>query len=122
MNIRQERIRELIRNHLSDLFMTEVTDPRLQGVTVTDVKIDREIEYADIYVHALGDDAREADVMAGLNSAKGFLRSSLAKRLRIRQIPVLHFHWDRLLASGDHIEALLDSLKIERDEQGENDE
>ena len=111
MTIKQERIQELIRTHLSDLLLTTVTDPALQGVTITDVVVNREIEHADIYVHALGDDSRESTVMQGLERASGFLRSNLASRLRIRQMPVLHFHWDHNLAAADHIDALLESVK-----------
>jgi ribosome-binding factor A len=111
MTIKQERIQELIRTHLSDLLLTTVTDPALQGVTVTDVVVNREIEHADLYVHALGDDSREAAVMQGLERASGFLRSNLAARLRIRQMPVLHFHWDHTLAAADHMDSLLESIK-----------
>lgn len=113
MTIKQERIRDLLMSHLSSIVMFETTDPALQGITVTDVKVDREIQYADIYVHALGDDSREAEVMAGLKRATGFLRSSLAKQLRLKQIPVLHFHWDRMIAEADQMEQLLNSLKKE---------
>lgn len=111
MTIRQERIQELIHTHLSQLLMTEVTDPALRNVTVTDIKIDREIEYADIYVNALGDEHREKEVMAGLKRANGFLRKEIAARLKIRHMPVLHFHWDRNLQAALDIEELLDAVK-----------
>lgn len=113
MTIKQERIQELIHTHLSSLLLTEVTDPALQGVTVTEVRVDREIEYAEIYVNALGDDSRQPEVMAGLKRANGFLRRELAHRLSIRKMPVLRFHWDEQLAVGDHMEALLDAIKAE---------
>ena len=116
MSIRQERIRELIRNHLSLLLMTEVTDPALQGVTITDVKVDREIVLADVYVHALGEDEREKEVLEGLKRANGFLRRGLANSLDIKNTPSLAFHWDRSLARADHIESILDALKVERGE------
>jgi ribosome-binding factor A len=123
MTIKQERIQELIRTHLSDLLLTTVTDPALQGVTVTDVVVNREIEHSDIYVHALGDDSREQAVMQGLERASGFLRSNLASRLRIRQMPVLHFHWDHTLAAADHIDSLLDSVKDDwQDDESESAE
>ncbi|MFP4323494.1 MAG: 30S ribosome-binding factor RbfA [Anaerolineales bacterium] len=112
MTIRQERIRELIREHLSTLFLTDISDPALIGLTVTDVRVDREIEYADVYVHALGEDERREDVMAGLHRARGFIRTRLAKGLRIRHTPELHFHWDDVLENADHMERLLDSLDI----------
>lgn len=120
MSIRQERIQELIQTHLSMLFMMEVTDPALQGLTVTQVRVDREIEYADIYIHALGEDEREPEVMAGLERANGFLRRQLAGRLSLRKVPVLHFHWDERLAAADHMEQILDALKAEREAASPN--
>ncbi|NJL93727.1 MAG: 30S ribosome-binding factor RbfA [Anaerolineae bacterium] len=118
MTIRQERIRELIHSRLSHLLQYDVTDPALSGVTVTEVKLDREIQYADVYVHALGADRREEEVMAGLRRANGWLRREVANRLRIRHMPNLHFHWDHQLQAADHIEALLDTLKDETSSAG----
>lgn len=115
MTIKQERIQELIHSHLSSLLMFDVTDPALQGVTVTEVSVDREIQYADVYVNALGDESREEDVMKGLERAKGFLRREVASRLRIRHMPVLHFHWDKTLAAAEEINALLDQIKQENE-------
>ena len=71
--IRQQRTAEQIRIILSELVLRQISDPRLQGLTITDVTIDRELQYADIYVNALGDDSREDDVMAALQGAKGAL-------------------------------------------------
>jgi ribosome-binding factor A len=109
MTIKQERAAQLIQEILGELFTFEVTDPRLQGVTVTDVKIDRELEYADVYVHAMDD---PDEVMAGLERATGFLRSALAQRTRFRKTPVLHFHWDVAMDRGERIDALLENLEI----------
>ncbi|MCL4878456.1 MAG: 30S ribosome-binding factor RbfA [Anaerolineae bacterium] len=117
MTIKQERVQELIQERLSTLLLMEITDPALQDVTITDVRVDREIEYADIYVNALGDESREDEVMKGLERAKGFMRKHLAATLRLRRTPQLHFHWDHQLAAASHIEELLDSLKKERESQ-----
>ena len=68
-----DRIREI----LSELLLMEVTDPALQGVTVTSVSLDREMEYADVRVNALGDESREKEVMRGLERANGFLRREI---------------------------------------------
>lgn len=100
--------------------MTEVTDPALLGVTVTEVTVDREIEYADVYVHSLDD---RDEVMAGLQRASGFLRRELAIRTRFRKTPVLHFHWDVALEHGERIDELLASLDIPPEEdQGSDDD
>ncbi len=110
--IRQQRTAEQIRVILSDLVLRDLNDPRLQGLTITGVKIDRELTHADIYVNALGDDTREAEVMAALSRAAGFFRHELAGRLRIRTVPNLHFHWDPTLAHAVRIDELLASIDI----------
>ncbi|UCG25653.1 MAG: 30S ribosome-binding factor RbfA [Chloroflexota bacterium] len=119
--IRQQRTAEQIRIILSELTLRHMRDPRLQDLTITDVTIDRELQYADIYVNALGDDAREDEVMAALKGAKGYFRRELAGRLDLRTVPQLHFHWDPTLAHAEHISQLLDSIDIptETEESGE---
>ena len=110
--IRQKRTAEQIRTIFGELVLREMRDPRLQDLTFTEVKLDRELQYADIYVNALGDDAREKEVMDALEGAKGYLRRELAGRLRTRTVPQLHFHWDPTLAHAEHIGQVLDGLDI----------
>lgn len=113
MTIKQERAARLIQEILSELLMTEVTDPAIEDVTITGVKIDRELEYADIYVHSLDD---HDEVMAGLERANRFLRRELAARTRFRKTPVLHFHWDAAIDHGERIDSLLANLDIPKDD------
>ena len=113
--IRQLRTAEQIKTILSQLVLRDLRDPRLQDLTFTDVKIDRELQYADIYVNALGDDTREDEVIAALGGATGYFRRELANRLSLRTVPKLHFHWDRTLAQAEHISQLLDGLDIQAD-------
>ncbi len=110
--IRQQRTAEQLRVVFSELFLRELSDPRLHGLTVTDVKIDRELEHADIYVGALGDESRKNEVMEALGSAEGFLRRELSGRVRLRKVPQLHFHWDTTLANIQEVESILDNLDI----------
>ncbi len=110
--IRQKRAADRIQTIMNELVHREVRDPRLQGLTITEVRIDRELQYADIYASALGDETRESEVMTALNGASGFLRRELARRLTIRTVPQLHFHWDPTLAHAEQISQLLDSLEI----------
>jgi ribosome-binding factor A len=112
MTVKQERMADRIREILSSLLLLEVTDPALQGVTVTDVRLDQELEYANVFVNALGDELREREVMAGLKRANGFLRHELAKRVKLRRAPVLRFHWDVTLTRGEAIEQALDRLDV----------
>ena len=107
MSLKQERMADRIREILSVLLLTEVTDPALHDITITSVELDAELEYADIYVNALGDESRQKEVMRGLERANGFLRHELGSRIRVRRTPVLHFHWDLTLQQADAIEQAL---------------
>ncbi len=111
-SIKQQRMAERIRSILSDLLRSEVRDPRLRNVTVTRVKLDQELQFADVYVNALGDESRQKEVIAGLDRSKGFLRRALAARVRLRQTPDMHFHWDLNLEHGERLNQILDGLDI----------
>lgn len=109
--IRLQRIADRIRQDLSEMLVREVADPRLSGISVTDVKVDRELAFADIFVSAVEGHERSKEVLEGLRSAAGFLRHELAARVDLRVIPVLRFHWDPTPERADHIERLLASLR-----------
>lgn len=112
MGIKQDRVAWRIRQILSELLLREVSDPRLHGVTVTEVDIDRELQFARVYVNALGEEVRQDEVMAGLNHAKGFLRHEMGKSLRLRKTPELAFLWDVRFEQGEHINQVISSLDI----------
>ena len=112
MSIKQDRMSERVRTILSELLLREVRDPRLQGVTITEVKMDPELMFADIYVNALGDESRQNEVLYGLKSANGFLRREIGKRVRLRITPELNFHWDVSLQRGERLNQLISSLDI----------
>jgi ribosome-binding factor A len=112
MSIKRDRVGDSIQAILSELLLREVADPRLKNITVTGVKIDNELMYADVYINALGDESREKEVLTGLERAKGFLRREVAKRVRLRSAPELKFHWDKTLERGERINRLLSSIEI----------
>jgi ribosome-binding factor A len=117
--IRLQRISDRIRNELSEMLIREVQDPRLTGISVTDVKVDRELAYADVYVSAVEGHERSREVIEGLHSAAGFLRHALSERVDLRVFPRLRFHWDPTPERADHIERVLATL---RDEEAKPDE
>lgn len=123
MSIKQGRVGERIQTILSQLLRKDVSDPRLHNITITEVKLDPELMFADVYVNALGDESREKEVMTGLKSASGFLRREMGKRLEIRNTPELHFHWDVTLERGESMNRLLSNLNIPpAPKQDESDE
>jgi len=115
--LRVARIADRIRNELSEMLIKELQDPRLSGVMVTDVTVDRELAFADIYVSAIEGHERAPEVLEGLQSASGFIRRALAQSLDLRSFPRIRFHWDMTPERADHIERLLASLQAEDDEQ-----
>ena len=108
--LRLERIAERVYEDISELLIYEIQDPRLGGVSVTDVNIDRELAFADIYVSCLAGSEAKDEVLAGLQSAAGFIRGRLAKSIQLRTFPVLRFHWDPTPERADRIERLLYQL------------
>ena len=93
------------------MLIREISDPRLQQIFVTDVKVDRELVFADVYVSAVEGAERSEEILAGLKSASGFMRKTLAGRIELRTFPRLRFHWDPTPENADHIERLLMQLK-----------
>ena len=111
--LRLQRIADRIREELSEMMIQEVQDPRLSGVSITDVKVDRELAYADVYVSSLEGSDRAEEIVLGLTHAGGYIRTKLARRVELRTFPRLRFHWDPTPERADHIEKLLDSLRDE---------
>ncbi|HLV45227.1 MAG TPA: 30S ribosome-binding factor RbfA [Aggregatilineales bacterium] len=109
---KQGRVAELIQEILSSLIQFEVKDPRLQGVTIMDVDVDRELMYATVYVSALGGEEEREEVLDGLDNASGFLRRELGANLSLRRVPELRFEWDETFEQAQRIEQLLDSIEI----------
>ena len=108
--MRASRIADRIREELSEMLIQEISDPRLVGISITDVTVDREIAYADVYVSALEGAQRAEDVLAGLDHAQGYLRHELSQRVDLRVFPRLRFHWDPTFERAEKIERLIASL------------
>jgi ribosome-binding factor A len=109
--IRLQRIADRIRQELSEMLIRELNDPRLKQIYLTDVKIDKELAYADVYVSAVEGVSRSSDVLTGLESASGFIRRTLASRVDLRAFPRLRFHWDMTPENADHVERILAELR-----------
>ncbi len=110
--LRLQRINDRLRRDLAEMIvMGEIRDPRVSGANITDVKVDRELTYADIYVSAVEGSQRAAEILQGLESASGFIRRALAERIELRTFPRLRFHWDSTPERADRIERILADLR-----------
>jgi ribosome-binding factor A len=108
-----KRINDRFKEVLSVILLTKIEDPRLADVSVTDVKVDRELDYANIYVSAPQGRVREKEVLEALNHAAGFLKYELANEIDLRIMPKLRFFWDVTPERADRIDTLLALLREE---------
>jgi len=97
---RTRKLSETIREIVASLIQDEIADPRLELVTVTGVDVTPDVSVATVYVIAHGDEARYEEVLAGLASANGRIRSLLGRRLHTRLTPELRFDIDRSVDEG----------------------
>lgn len=116
--IRMKRIQDQIKRVLTEILETKVNDPRLDSVYVTDVSVDRELDYANIYVHSLGGQSLAEGILEGLEKASGFIRYTLGQEVQLRAMPKLRFYWDETPDRADRIESILQDIREEREARG----
>jgi ribosome-binding factor A len=107
---RTDRVSDLLRAELSDLLLREVHDPRVKLASVTAVEVTPDLRRAAVRISALGDDAQRQETLEGLRHARGFLRTELARRLRLRATPELVFELDRGAEHSQRISDILEGL------------
>jgi ribosome-binding factor A len=112
---RPERVAALVQETLAEALSSQVKDPRVGFVTVTGVAVSPDCVHAHVRVSVMGDEEEKSRAMAGLGSAKGYLRTHLARTLRLRVAPELHFILDRGLEHAQHIDHLLEELREDED-------
>jgi len=116
---RSRRIGTRMQEELAEILLRQVSDPRLEGLIVTGIDVDRELAFATIHV-TMAEAEAQKDVMTALIRARGFFRSELARRIPLRSFPRLRFRWDASAERGARIEELLASLKADdRPKRGE---
>jgi ribosome-binding factor A len=106
---RQERVEEAIREALAEVFLFTFKDPRLPAVfNLTKVKVTPDLQQAKVYFTQMPDeDADVEETLVALDSGRGFLRSQVAQKVRLRYTPELVFYYDRGQRQQEKIEALL---------------
>ena len=112
--LRIEKLQELIKQEMGKMLLTDLKDPRIGFVTVTDVEMTGDLREAKIYVSIMGGAEQVKSSLEGLQSALGFIRREIGHRIRLRFTPEISFALDTSLDYGDHIQKLL--LQVE----GEN--
>lgn len=111
MSFKQERLEKIIEREISNIIMTEVKDDRLKFVTITKASLTKDLSIATIYYTVLGNEEQKLATSKSLEEAKGFIKSSLSKKLEIRKIPDLRLKYDESLEYGEKIEKILQEIK-----------
>ena len=109
-NMRAERVGEQMKKELMDIINNKLKDPRVGFLTITDVQPTNDLSLAKVYFTVLGDDKEREDTFKGLEKAKGFLKTEIAQRMRLRIVPDLQFEYDESIDYGNRIERLIQEL------------
>ena len=117
---RNDRVASLIHREISQLLNGQLTDPRLNHlVTVSEVSLSPDFSKVIVGVTVLADSQAALEVIAGLNSASGYLRKELGTRLSLKRTPLLEFVLVTKINEGDSVLELLDTIKSEYKEDDE---
>ena len=116
MSQRQQRLADLLRHELAVILQSGMKDPRVRLATVSEMVVSRDLRHARVRVSVLGSDEDRRHCLEALERARGFIRTQLARRVRLRTVPDLHFELDRGAEHSQHIHALLEELHVDDDD------
>lgn len=118
---RSTRVADTIRKELAILILTKIRDPKLAGVSISRVEVSDDLSSARIFFTVFGGDHKGVKAAAlGLERAKGFIRTHLARTLNMRYTPALQFRYDEIAEKVEHLESIFQEIESERDCGEEN--
>jgi ribosome-binding factor A len=107
---RPQKLGDLIQRELSELVQRELRDPRVGMITITSVDVSPDFSHAKVFFTTLSSE-QIAEAKEGLRRAAGFLRTQLARRIKLYTTPELRFEYDESVERGDRLSRLIDSVK-----------
>ena len=107
---RSQRVGDEILKEIATLLLERVKDPRVKDVTITGVSLTRDLKWAKVYFSTLGGDQDVDTAQAGLDSAKGYIKMQIGRRMGLRYVPAIDFVYDASLRVGSRMEQLLKTL------------
>lgn len=122
---RNDRVRAAMRQEISNMLQRDLKDPRLGFATVTDVRVSGDLQHVQVYVSILGDDVSRQQTMEALESARGYVRSEIGRRVQLRLTPEITFAYDDSIERGARLLRLIsevqsDEAAARRDEENDN--
>jgi ribosome-binding factor A len=112
---RAERVGDLIRREISEMLIHGIKDPRISLVTITRVRLSDDLKVARIFFSVMGNEEDRQRTLQGLNSAKGFIKREVGKRIHLRYVPDIVFKFDPSLEYADHIDRVIKDLHREQE-------
>jgi ribosome-binding factor A len=113
---RTHRVGDQILREISNLLVRKVNDPRLKGVTITDVRMSKDLRHAYVYYSLFWEGQQKKQAHEGFESARGFIRREIGERLQLRYVPDIQFRYDESLDYGQKMERVLAKLDSGSDE------
>lgn len=111
--VRTGRVGEQIKKELSQILQTELKDPRIGFVTITGVDVTGDLSQAKVFLSVMGSEQQREDTLKALARAKGFIRTEIGKRIRLRTVPELIFQIDTSIEYGSRIQELIHKIHEE---------
>ncbi|MFO7600178.1 MAG: 30S ribosome-binding factor RbfA [Candidatus Desulfacyla sp.] len=107
---RATRVGDLILREMAFLLLDKVEDPRVQGVTLTGIRLSNDLKQAKVFYSVLGGEGQVEKALAGLNSARGFIKKQIGTRMELRYVPEILFVHDASLEAGSHMERVFEEI------------
>ena len=114
---RSDRVSGLIQKVLCEILRKDIKDPRLNMATITGVHVSRDLKLARIYFTTSCGELNKDAAIKGFNSARGFIKRTLAYELDLKYMPDIRFYYDESIEYGAHIESL---IKLTKDTNGKD--
>jgi ribosome-binding factor A len=118
---RSEKIADLIQKEISHMLVRTLKDPRIGFVTITRVAVSEDYRMAKVYFSVPGSSDEREKSTDGLNSAKGYVRKELGRRIRLKHVPEITFEFDPSIEYAIHIGEVIEQIKKEREDKGDED-
>lgn len=122
MSLRANRVGEQMKKELGDIISRKIKDPRIGFVTITDVEVTGDLQQAKVYISVLGGESQKENTLKGLAKAKGFIRSEIGQRIRLRKTPEIIFEFDESVDYGNRIENLIHQIHEEEKTKEQHEE
>lgn len=118
---RSEKVADLIQKEISQMLVKSIKDPRIGFVTITKVSVSEDCRFAKVYFSVVGTLAEKERSMKGLDSAKGFVRKELGRRIRLRYTPEILFQFDPSIEYAIHMGELIQTIQQGKEPNGDEE-